>query len=144
MLNIPDEAGKVGWGEIFGNEHPVELEIGAGKGTFLLGIAEAMPERNFVGIEYAKAYAEVAGDRLRRHQTANARMVHAEASWWIRCHVPDESLAGVHVYFPDPWAEGAASQAAAGAVGVFEGSASDAGARRKTAAGVGSWDYLRT
>ena len=103
MLNIPDEAGKLSWRDIFGNDLPVELEIGAGKGTFLLGIAEAMPERNFVGIEYAKAYAEFAGDRLRRHNTVNARMVHAEASWWVRCHVPDESLSGVHVYFPDPW-----------------------------------------
>jgi tRNA (guanine-N7-)-methyltransferase len=103
MLNIPDEAGKLRWADVFGNEHPVELEIGSGKGTFLLGIAEAKPEHNYVGIEYAKAYAEFAGDRLRRHNTSNARMVHGEASWWIRCHVPDESLMGVHVYFPDPW-----------------------------------------
>jgi tRNA (guanine-N7-)-methyltransferase len=30
-------------------------------------------------------------------------MVHGEATWWIRCHVPDAALAAVHIYFPDPW-----------------------------------------
>jgi tRNA (guanine-N7-)-methyltransferase len=103
LLNLPDEAGKVVWSDIFQNDHPVELEIGAGKGTFLLAIAQAKPEHNYVGIEYARAYADFAADRLRRHQTANARMVHGEATWWVRCHVPDSSLAAVHIYFRDPW-----------------------------------------
>ena len=103
LLRLTDEAGKIRWTDIFGNDHPVELEIGAGKGTFLLAIAQALPEHNYLGIEYAKAYAEFAADRLRRHGVANARMVHAEATWWLRCHVPDSSLAALHVYFPDPW-----------------------------------------
>jgi len=103
LLNLPDEAGRIRWADIFGNEHPVELEIGSGKGTFLLGIAEALPEHNYVGIEWARQYAEFAADRLRRHHVSNARMVHGEATWWLRCHVPDASLAAIHVYFPDPW-----------------------------------------
>ena len=103
LLRLSDEAGKICFADIFGNDHPVELEIGSGKGTFLLAIAQALPEHNYVGIEYAKAYAEFAADRLRRHNTANARMVHSEATWWLRCHVPDASLAAIHVYFPDPW-----------------------------------------
>ena len=69
----------------------------------MLAIAEATPQRNFIGIEYARAYAEFAADRLRRHEQTNARLVHAEASWWVRCHVADAALAAVHVYFPDPW-----------------------------------------
>jgi tRNA (guanine-N7-)-methyltransferase len=103
LLQFGDEAGKLSWPAIFGNDHPVEFEIGAGKGTFLLGIAQALPDHNYIGIEWARAYAEFAADRLRRHQTANARMVHGEAAWWIRCHIPDASLVAVHVYFPDPW-----------------------------------------
>jgi len=103
LLTVPDEAGMLSWREVFGNDHPIELEIGAGKGTFLLAIAEAKPEHNFIGIEWAKAYADFAADRLRRHEMHNARIVHGEAAWWVRCHVPDNSLAALHVYFPDPW-----------------------------------------
>src|SRR5579875_2275712 len=60
LLSLPDEAGRIALPELFGNDHPVELEIGSGKGTFLLAVAEAAPERNFIGIEYARAYAEFA------------------------------------------------------------------------------------
>src|SRR5689334_3307694 len=87
LLNVTDEAGRLRWADVFGNDHPVELEIGSGKGTFLVAIGEARPECNFVGIEYAKQYAEFAADRLRRHDLNNCRLAHAEASWWIRCHV---------------------------------------------------------
>ncbi len=103
LLQLTDEAGRIAWADIFGNDHPVELEIGAGKGTFMLAIGAAKPEHNFVGIEWAKAYAEFAADRLRRHQLSNARIVHGEAAWWVRCHVPDSSLFAMHIYFPDPW-----------------------------------------
>ncbi|MCL2645524.1 MAG: tRNA (guanosine(46)-N7)-methyltransferase TrmB [Phycisphaerales bacterium] len=103
LLEIPDEVGTIAWREIFANDHPVELEIGSGKGTFLLAIAGAMPQSNFVGIEYASAYADFAADRLRRHKMENARLVKAEAFWWIRCHVPAASLTALHIYFPDPW-----------------------------------------
>jgi tRNA (guanine-N7-)-methyltransferase len=103
LLQAPDEAGLLAWPAIFGNDHPVELEIGSGKGTFVLAIAQAKPQHNFIGIEYAKQYAEFAADRLRRHNTTNARIVHGEATWWIRCHIPDNSLYAIHIYFPDPW-----------------------------------------
>jgi tRNA (guanine-N7-)-methyltransferase len=103
LLDVPDEAGKLSWAAVFGNEHPVELEIGSGKGTFLLAISEAKPESNFIGIEWAREYALFAADRMRRRGRDNVRVVLGEASWWVRCHVPDEGLAAVHIYFPDPW-----------------------------------------
>ena len=103
MLSVPDEAGKLSFAEVFGNANPVELEIGSGKGTFLMAVSEAKPDTNFIGIEYARAYAEYAADRLRRNHRMNCRIVPGEATWWIRCHVPDESLANIHIYFPDPW-----------------------------------------
>ncbi len=103
MLSVPDEAGMLCFAEVFGNTNPVELEIGAGKGTFLLAISEALPQTNFIGIEWARAYASYAADRLRRHHRLNCRIVLGEATWWIRCHVLDASLANLHIYFPDPW-----------------------------------------
>ena len=103
LLDIPDETGMLSWPDIFGNDHPVELEIGSGKGTFLVSVAEKSPERNFIGIEWAKAYADFSADRLRRHGLLNCRVVRADAPWWIRCHVPADSIAALHIYFPDPW-----------------------------------------
>jgi tRNA (guanine-N7-)-methyltransferase len=88
---------------LFGNERPLELEIGSGKGTFLLAESGARPEVNFLGIEYARRYWIFAADRLRRAERTNARVVLAEASAFVRDFIESESLSAIHVYFPDPW-----------------------------------------
>jgi tRNA (guanine-N7-)-methyltransferase len=88
---------------LFGNDRPLELEIGSGKGTFLLAESGARPEVNFLGIEYARRYWVFAADRLRRAGRGNARVVLAEASGFVRDFIEKESLAAIHVYFPDPW-----------------------------------------
>ena len=88
---------------IFGNARPVEIEIGSGKGTFLLDYATARPELNLLGIEYAKAYATYCADRFRRAELANVRMMRAEALTLFKTSLPPASLQRVHIYFPDPW-----------------------------------------
>jgi tRNA (guanine-N7-)-methyltransferase len=101
---IPDSMSRPATSEsVFGNDRPLELEIGSGKGTFLLAESAARPDVNFLGLEYARRYWLVAADRLRRRESPNARVVLAEASGFVRDFLEDESLAGVHVYFPDPW-----------------------------------------
>jgi tRNA (guanine-N7-)-methyltransferase len=91
------------WGEMFGNPHPVELEIGMGKGTFLTEQAKSRKETNFFGIEYARWFWRYASDRLRRNGCINARTVRAEAAYFLREFVAGESIAAVHIFFPDPW-----------------------------------------
>jgi tRNA (guanine-N7-)-methyltransferase len=92
------------WAELFGNDHPVELEIGTGKGTFLTEQAQARPQVNFVGIEWARWFWRYASDRLRRnHCQENARAVRAEAAFFLTEFVPPASLSVLHIYFPDPW-----------------------------------------
>jgi tRNA (guanine-N7-)-methyltransferase len=91
------------WRELFGNDHPVEMEIGMGKGTFLTEQAKARPEVNFFGVEWARWYWRYASDRLRRHGCANARTVRAEANFFVTEFVQDASLSVLHIYFPDPW-----------------------------------------
>jgi tRNA (guanine-N7-)-methyltransferase len=91
------------WSEMFGNDHPVELEIGMGKGTFLTDQARARPETNFFGLEYARWFWRYASDRLRRNNCNNARTARAEAAYFLKEFVPDASLSVVHIYFPDPW-----------------------------------------
>jgi len=91
------------WALLYGNENPVELEIGIGKGTFLLDQAVARPGVNFFGIEWARWFWRYASDRLRRHNCLNARTVRAEASYLLTEFVPAGSVSVVHIYFPDPW-----------------------------------------
>lgn len=93
----------IDWAVLYGNANPVELEIGMGKGTFLTEQAKARPETNFFGIEWANWFWRYASDRLRRNKCANARTIRAEALFFLREHVPANSLSVLHVYFPDPW-----------------------------------------
>jgi tRNA (guanine-N7-)-methyltransferase len=93
----------ISWRELFGNDHPVEVEIGIGKGTFLTDAAKGRPGVNFFGLEYARWFWRYASDRLRRNDCRNARTARAEAGYFVREFVADGSLAVVHIYFPDPW-----------------------------------------
>jgi len=88
---------------IFGNGHPVEVEIGTGKGTFLLARARARPEVNFLGIEWARQYCLYAADRFRRAGLTNVAMLRDDAGPLFRNRIPARSILRVHIYFPDPW-----------------------------------------
>jgi tRNA (guanine-N7-)-methyltransferase len=91
------------WLDLFGNDHPIELEIGMGKGTFLTDQAKARPETNFFGLEYARWFWRYASDRLRRNNCTNVRTARAEAAYFVKEFVADQSIQVVHIYFPDPW-----------------------------------------
>lgn len=84
-------------------DHPLDVEIGAGKGTFLVRAAAADPGANFLGIEYARAYWRHAADRCRRHGLENVRLIRTEAEFFLRHYMPDRRVRHVHIYFPDPW-----------------------------------------
>ncbi len=102
-LDVETLARPIDWVEMFGNDHPVELEIGIGKGTFMFEQARARPEINFFGIEWARWFWRYASDRMRRGGCDNVRTVRAEASFFLTEFVPDASLSVLHIYFPDPW-----------------------------------------
>lgn len=93
----------VDWADLFGNDRPVEMEIGSGKGTFMVEHARAHPQINILGIEWARWFFRYAADRLRRNNCMNARMVRAEAGFFLREFVPDHTVSVLHIYFPDPW-----------------------------------------
>ncbi len=93
----------VDWSAIFGNDRPVELEVGSGKGLFLANAAKANPGHNFVGVELARKYARLAAERLAKLGISNAKVWPGDARDVLAHRVPDASLHAVHVYFPDPW-----------------------------------------
>lgn len=88
---------------LFGRQAPLEVEIGSGKGLFLLGAAAAEPAHDFLGIEVAGKYARYAAGRLARRGLNNARLLTGDAVRLFAEWLPDDCLAAVHVYFPDPW-----------------------------------------
>lgn len=91
------------WREVFGNDHPVELEVGFGKGLFLVTAAQAYPETNFVGIEIVRKYQLFAATRLAKRGLRNVRVACADVSLFLPRYVAADSLQALHVYFPDPW-----------------------------------------
>ena len=93
----------IAWPDLFGNDRPVELEIGSGKGLFLANAARARPDRNFFGIEMAKKYARKAADRVAKLALANVRVLPGDALLFMSKYAPPASLHAAHVYFPDPW-----------------------------------------
>lgn len=87
---------------LFGNNRPLEFEIGSGKGLFIQNAAMARPEHNFLGVEIAKKYAAHAASRLAKGELNNAMMVAGDAQKMLPS-IPDNSVIAVHIYFPDPW-----------------------------------------
>jgi len=104
---VPDafahENSLIDFTRLFGNTCPIEIEIGSGKGTFLVHRARARPDLNFLGIEWARKYCIGAADRMCRWGLSNVRMLRADAAALFRKRVPDNSLQRLHIYFPDPW-----------------------------------------
>lgn len=87
----------------FANPAPLEIEVGSGKGLFIANAAQQFPDRNFLGIEIAQRYARSCAARLARAAVTNAMMFSGDAQPLFRQKIPDHSVHGVHVYFPDPW-----------------------------------------
>ncbi|MEO8035508.1 MAG: tRNA (guanosine(46)-N7)-methyltransferase TrmB [Acidobacteriota bacterium] len=87
----------------FGNQHPVVMEIGSGKGRFLVTSATERPDTNFLGIEKSLHYHRVIHDRLARRKLSNVRLINFDAFVVMQKMLPDASLAELHIYFPDPW-----------------------------------------
>jgi tRNA (guanine-N7-)-methyltransferase len=91
------------WCAVFGNDHPVEVEIGPGRGEMLLAYAAAAPGTNFFAIERAAGRAEHIMSKAAARGLDNVRVIVGDARCVIATLFPSASVAAYHVYFPDPW-----------------------------------------
>ncbi len=103
LLALPEPAAPLDWRAVFGNDHPVEIEVGFGKGLFLLTASQACPGTNFLGIEVLRKYQLFSATRLAKRGRQNVRLVKADARAFLRDCVAAATVQAVHVYFPDPW-----------------------------------------
>jgi tRNA (guanine-N7-)-methyltransferase len=92
-----------GWNAIFGNEHPLNLEIGIGGGEFLLALAASAPEENFVGLDIAGFFLRKAAKKAAKQGITNVRFLVADAKACLYEIFAHESLQAVYINFPDPW-----------------------------------------
>jgi len=103
VLDSSAHEGLIDFDALFGRTAPLEIEIGSGKGTFLVSQAVAFPETNFLGFEWASKYYRHAADRITRRNLGNVRMLRDDAANFLREHVADGVVERFHIYFPDPW-----------------------------------------
>jgi tRNA (guanine-N7-)-methyltransferase len=87
----------------FGRSAPLVLEIGFGMGQATAAIAQAEPERNFLGVEVHEAGVGALLKRIGELGLNNLRLVQHDAVDVLRHMLGPASLAAVHIYFPDPW-----------------------------------------
>lgn len=80
-----------------------EVELGFGKGRYLLRRCQEEPDRRFLGVELAAEYYRTLADRARRRGLANWLAVRGEALYLLSAVLPARFAVAVHVYFPDPW-----------------------------------------
>jgi tRNA (guanine-N7-)-methyltransferase len=91
------------WRGVFGNDRPVEIEIGPGTGTFILAATCEQPQVNFFAIERSHSRVRELAQLLSVHPRPNLRVLDADAACVVRTLVPQETVSAYHIYFPDPW-----------------------------------------
>lgn len=95
--DVPD------WDALFGRRAPRFVEIGFGMGQATAAISAARPEVDFIGIEVHEAGVGALLKLIGEQQLGNLRILRHDAVEVLEAMIPPASLAGVHVFFPDPW-----------------------------------------
>ena len=84
-------------------ERPLEIDLGCGKGRFLLARAAKCPEINFLGIDRMLRRIRKVDNRARRLDLANVRLMRVEAYYAVAYLIPPAAVDVYYVFFPDPW-----------------------------------------
>jgi tRNA (guanine-N7-)-methyltransferase len=91
------------WDALFAKRLPIQVEVGAGKGRFLIRAAETDPASNWVGLERRWSALALGVERIARRGLTNALYIRCDAMEVVRRLIPPGSVSVFHVYYPDPW-----------------------------------------
>lgn len=103
LLIQPNIVERLDFNALFGEPRPVELELGAGDGSFILNRAALNPDRNFLAVERLLGRLRKIDRMGRRRGLTNLKGLRLEAAYVVEWMIPESSLDAIHVYFPDPW-----------------------------------------
>lgn len=90
------------WNELFGNDNPIHIEIGMGKGRFIMGMAKLHPDINYVGIERQKSVIFRAVEKIDADPLPNVRLIMCDAEELPMIFEKDE-VDRIYLNFSDPW-----------------------------------------
>lgn len=82
---------------------PLEIDLGCGDGSFLLGMAEHHPERDFLGVERLLGRVRKVCRKLTRRGVDNARVLRLDSKYLVEWLLPPGSVSRIHLLCPDPW-----------------------------------------
>jgi tRNA (guanine-N7-)-methyltransferase len=102
-LKAENLASPAEWSAVFGNTHPLALEIGCGIGDFMVKTAMDKPETNFIAIDYYNKGCYKTCRRIDLHGLTNVRVLREEARQFITERIAKGSLSAVYINCPDPW-----------------------------------------
>lgn len=93
------------WREVFENNGEIRLEIGCGKGRFILESAKKFPNVNFIGIEKVPDIIMLAGEKLKKENIPNVRLIMADAAS-LSSYFEKGEISKIYLNFSDPWKKG--------------------------------------
>lgn len=103
FLTLKDLDDVINWKEFFGNDNPVDLDIGCGRGLFTVNASQNNPDVNYLGIEIDYRDARHGAARLKKREIPNARIMGGDVLIAFEKYISDASVDTIRVYFPDPW-----------------------------------------
>jgi tRNA (guanine-N7-)-methyltransferase len=89
--------------EIFAGDQPLEVDLGCGDGSFLLGLAEHHPERCYLGVERLLGRVRKVCRRAKRGNLENLKVLRLESRYSIEWLLAPQSVSRLHLLCPDPW-----------------------------------------
>ncbi|GGA82575.1 tRNA (guanosine(46)-N7)-methyltransferase TrmB [Ornithinibacillus halotolerans] len=90
------------WKDLFGNDSPIHVEIGTGKGQFIVGMARQYPHINFIGIELSKSVIVTAAQKVQESGLSNIRLIQENAENLLELFMENE-VDTIYLNFSDPW-----------------------------------------
>ncbi|MFC4932524.1 tRNA (guanosine(46)-N7)-methyltransferase TrmB [Massilia sp. GCM10023247] len=100
---VPYKKEMLDYAAAFGRQAPTILEIGFGMGDTTAHIARQMPDKDFIGVEVHTPGVGSLLKQIGEQGIQNLRLIQHDAFEVLNNMIPDGSLAGVHIFFPDPW-----------------------------------------
>ena len=99
---LEPEAAKGKWHELFGNDNPIHIEVGSGKGAFITGMAQQNPNINYIGIDIQLSVLSYALDKVLASGVENVKLLRVDGSS-LTNYFEDGEVDMMYLNFSDPW-----------------------------------------